>query len=237
MLRSGSPDLVRQELAAWAAAVEMTRGVIRDAALAAAPARKGRRAGLDGPAPGPVLRPRRPGGPVRDPPRPRLLPGRDQRDRGTPEHRRPRPAPRPQVQVPLAPSPTPPRRTPPPASPPLSSPWPTPRLTSGNTEDQAEEDPAGPWTRPPPARHAALRHARRKGTTRSNQKQELPTTGQTSKAHGIEGQLGCGEIDNGTKFRMVWTLPSANIGVIADGSSDKSLWSWWTTADLVTCGC
>jgi hypothetical protein len=45
MLRSGSPPLVRQELAAWAAAVEMTRGVARDAALAAAPARKGRRAG------------------------------------------------------------------------------------------------------------------------------------------------------------------------------------------------
>ncbi len=44
-LRSGTPDLVRQELAAWAAAVEMTRGVARDAALAAAPARKGRRAG------------------------------------------------------------------------------------------------------------------------------------------------------------------------------------------------
>ena len=46
MLRSGSPDLARQELAAWAAAVEMTRGVARDAALAAAPATKGRRAGL-----------------------------------------------------------------------------------------------------------------------------------------------------------------------------------------------
>ena len=46
MLRSGSPDLVRQELAAWAAATEMTRGVARAAALAAAPARKGRRAGL-----------------------------------------------------------------------------------------------------------------------------------------------------------------------------------------------
>ena len=45
MLRSGSPDLVRQELAAWAAATEMTRGVARAAALAAAPARKGRRAG------------------------------------------------------------------------------------------------------------------------------------------------------------------------------------------------
>jgi hypothetical protein len=45
MLRSGTPDLVAQELAAWAAAVEMTRGVARNAALAAAPARKGRRAG------------------------------------------------------------------------------------------------------------------------------------------------------------------------------------------------
>jgi Transposase DDE domain len=45
MLRSQSPGLVRQELAAWSAAVEMTRGVTRDAALAAVPARKGRRAG------------------------------------------------------------------------------------------------------------------------------------------------------------------------------------------------
>jgi Insertion element 4 transposase N-terminal len=45
MLRSQAPGLARQELAAWAAATEMTRGVARDAALAAAPARKGRRAG------------------------------------------------------------------------------------------------------------------------------------------------------------------------------------------------
>ena len=45
MLRSQTPDLVRQELAAWAAATEMTRGTGRDAALAALPARKGRRAG------------------------------------------------------------------------------------------------------------------------------------------------------------------------------------------------
>jgi hypothetical protein len=45
MLRSRSPGLVRQELAAWAAATEMTRGIGRDAALAAVPARKGRRAG------------------------------------------------------------------------------------------------------------------------------------------------------------------------------------------------
>ena len=46
MLRSGSPDLVRQELAAWAAGTAMTRGVILAAALAARPARKGRRARL-----------------------------------------------------------------------------------------------------------------------------------------------------------------------------------------------
>lgn len=47
MLRSGSPGLVRQELAAWAAGTAMTRGVVLAAALAARPARKGRRAGLE----------------------------------------------------------------------------------------------------------------------------------------------------------------------------------------------
>jgi DDE family transposase len=46
MLRSGSPGLVRQELAAWTAATEMTRGAARGAAAAAAPAKKGRRAGM-----------------------------------------------------------------------------------------------------------------------------------------------------------------------------------------------
>jgi len=45
MLRSGSPELIAQEIAAWACSTEMTRGVTRDAALAAAPARKGARAG------------------------------------------------------------------------------------------------------------------------------------------------------------------------------------------------
>jgi hypothetical protein len=45
MLRSGSPALIAQEIAAWAVSTEMARGVTRDAALAAAPARKGRRAG------------------------------------------------------------------------------------------------------------------------------------------------------------------------------------------------
>ena len=45
MLRSQSPALVRQEIAAWSAAAGLTRGVARDAAAAAAPAPKGRRAG------------------------------------------------------------------------------------------------------------------------------------------------------------------------------------------------
>ena len=46
MLRSCSPPLARQELAAWAAGTGMTRAVLLDAALAAIPSRKGRRAGL-----------------------------------------------------------------------------------------------------------------------------------------------------------------------------------------------
>src|SRR5207247_6326192 len=46
MLRSGSPDLVRQELAAWAAGGGMTRGGVLAAPLAAAPPRKAR---TDGP--------------------------------------------------------------------------------------------------------------------------------------------------------------------------------------------
>jgi len=46
MLRSRSPDLVAQELAAWAAGTGMTRGVLLDAALGAAPQGKGKRAGL-----------------------------------------------------------------------------------------------------------------------------------------------------------------------------------------------
>jgi hypothetical protein len=54
---------------------------------------------------------------------------------------------------------------------------------------------------------------------------------------GTQGQLGCDEIDNGTVYRMVWTLTSHNIGVIADGSSDNSLWAWWTAAGAVTCTC
>jgi hypothetical protein len=47
MLRSCSPELTGQELAAWGVSVSLARGVLRDAARAAAPARKGRRAGLE----------------------------------------------------------------------------------------------------------------------------------------------------------------------------------------------
>ena len=46
MLRSGSPALIAQEIAAWVISAAMTRGVTRDAALIAAPAKKGRRARL-----------------------------------------------------------------------------------------------------------------------------------------------------------------------------------------------
>jgi hypothetical protein len=46
MLRSGSPGLVRQELAAWAAGTGLARGIVLDAALGAASAGKGRRTGL-----------------------------------------------------------------------------------------------------------------------------------------------------------------------------------------------
>jgi len=45
MLRSGSPELIAQEIAAWTCATEMTRGVTRAAALTAQSAVTGRRAG------------------------------------------------------------------------------------------------------------------------------------------------------------------------------------------------
>ena len=78
MLRSGTPDLVRQELAAWAAGTEMTRGVARDAALAASPARKGRRAGQPVRPPRDLPRPHPPRRHRGDPRRGNLLPDPDQ---------------------------------------------------------------------------------------------------------------------------------------------------------------
>jgi hypothetical protein len=46
MLRSASPALIAQEHAAWVISTELARATARDAAAPAAPARKGRRAGL-----------------------------------------------------------------------------------------------------------------------------------------------------------------------------------------------
>jgi hypothetical protein len=46
MLRSASPALIAQEHAAWVISAELARAIARDAAAVAAPARKGRRAGL-----------------------------------------------------------------------------------------------------------------------------------------------------------------------------------------------
>jgi hypothetical protein len=46
MLRSATPALIAQEHAAWVISAELARAMARDAAAVAAPARKGRRAGL-----------------------------------------------------------------------------------------------------------------------------------------------------------------------------------------------
>jgi len=46
MLRSATPPLIAQEHAAWVISAELARAMARDAAAVAAPARKGRRAGL-----------------------------------------------------------------------------------------------------------------------------------------------------------------------------------------------
>ena len=111
IFRSRTPDMIRQEHAAWITATELVRAVARAAARTAAPARKGRRAGL------PVCpreisftaapprhhhqRPRRHRHcqPARRPHR-RRLPQHPTRPRQTARRRRPGPAPRPQNQGP-----------------------------------------------------------------------------------------------------------------------------------------
>ena len=99
MLRSQSPDLVRQELAAWAAATEMTRGVARAAALAASPAKKGRRAGM--PVQAREISHARTRRAVTAAIRTgkNQLHGADQGTREIPDRHRPEPAPRPQGQM------------------------------------------------------------------------------------------------------------------------------------------
>jgi hypothetical protein len=185
MPRSGTPPLIRQELAAWAAATAMTRAVIRDAALAATPARKGRRAGLAVRPPRPVPCPRRPRHPSRDPPRQHPIPGRDQRDRPIPERRRPRPAPRQEVEVTQRLRARQPGRQGHPNRLRRRHHGQHASLTSGNAARMTERRHRRPVGPAAPARHAGPWHAHRKETTHSNQKQELPTNGQTPKAHGI----------------------------------------------------
>ena len=78
MLRSGSLDLVRQEIAAWAAGTGMARGVLLDAARARGPGYEGKTRRVHAPARD-LSFARAPVGPVRDrPPARLLLPGRDQ---------------------------------------------------------------------------------------------------------------------------------------------------------------
>ena len=187
MLRSCSPGLVRQE----------PRGLgdrRRPDPRRAARRRPRRRAGQEGaprrpggPATRPVPCPRRPGRPVRGPPRPPLLSGSNQRDRRIPQRRRPQPAPRPQVQVPQHLRPRQPGGHGHPHRRGRHHHGQHPSLTSGNTVRPLQQGPRRAVDPAATARHAAIRHAHRKATTRSNQRQELPTTGQTAKAAGIEG--------------------------------------------------
>ena len=185
MLRSGSPDLVRQELAAWAAGTGMTRGVARDAALAAAPARKGRRAGLP-------VRPRdlsfaralrsvlsaiRLGNTCYQAVTSEIGQHRTVVDRGRHRDRK--------SKSPSSFAHATAKDTATRIAPAIITMANTASLTSANTANQPEKEPCRTVDPAGPGRHAGLRHARRKPTTRSNQKQELPTTGQTSKAHGI----------------------------------------------------
>ena len=105
MFRSRSPQMVRQEHAAWITATELVRGTVRAAARQAAPAGKGRRAGqpvhpreisFTAPAAPPHRRPQRD---RHRQPAPlhhqRRQPRCDRRHRPAAVHHRPRPAPRP----------------------------------------------------------------------------------------------------------------------------------------------
>ncbi len=154
MLRSGSPALVRQELAAWAAATGLTRGVTRDAALAAVPAGKGRRAGLavrlrdlsHARAVRAVLSAIRLGNDCYQAVTSEIAECRNVVDRDRHRARK---------SSPPRPSRTRERKTPSPVSPPPSSPWPTPR-----PDQQKHRKPARKNKNPPdrgPGRPALCR--------------------------------------------------------------------------------
>ena len=177
MLRSGTPGLVRQELAAWAAATEMTRGVARDAALAAVPARKGRRAGQP-------VRPREISyARTRRAVLTAIRAGRTGYETLTRAIGKHRTSPTGTGTAPAsrnhpAASATPPQRTPPPASPRPSSPW----LTSPPDQHRHQQE-----TRPgnPPARSRPSA-CPQPGTTLRYQTPETGTTTQMPKPRGIE---------------------------------------------------
>ena len=185
MLRSGSPGLVRQELAAWAAGNEMTRGVARAAALAAAPARKGRRAGsASRPARSPTAAPAARSSPRSAPGRPaaRRWPGNSRNTAPSSTGTGTAPA-RPSAP---APSPAQDARTPLPGSPPPSSPSRT-RPPDQRKHRQPPQDASPParGTGRHPARHAGHRHARDQELPTVTKTQEPRTNTQMPKPHGI----------------------------------------------------
>ena len=185
MLRSGQPALVRQELAAWAVGTEMTRGVARDAALAAVPApeRPPRRAARR--APRDLPRPRPPRGHRRDPRRENRLRDPDQGNREIPHHRRPEPASRAQVEVTqqLRARHREGHRHPHRAG--HHHHGQPARLTSGDTAKESRHAPAGPWSRPSPGPARRPSACPQPGTTHRHQNPETGTDTQMPKPRGI----------------------------------------------------
>ena len=185
MLRSGSPGLVRQELAAWAAGNEMTRGVARAAAARRRPRPEGAPRREARPGPRDLPRPHPPRRDRRDPRREDQLHGADQRTRETPHRHRPEPAPGPQGQVRQH---LPPRRTRGhrhPDRPGRHHPREHPSLTSANTGNRPRTPAAGQWNRPSPATTRRPSAYPRPGTTHRHQNREPRIKTQMPKPHGI----------------------------------------------------
>ena len=185
MLRSQSPDLVRQELAAWAAATEMTRGVARAAALAASPAKKGRRAGM------PVQAREISHGRTRRAVTAAIRTGRTSYTALTRElakyrtvidrnRHRPRKA-KCASTFPRAAAPAPPPGSPRPSSPSPTRPPDQHRRRKPGQHDQ----PAGPWSRPSPGTTCRPSACPQPEITHRYQNRETRTSTQMPKAHGI----------------------------------------------------
>jgi hypothetical protein len=50
----------------------------------------------------------------------------------------------------------------------------------------------------------------------------------------VAGPLGC--LFTGGYLRVVWVIDSALIGVIADGSSGSTVYTWWTNSAYLASG-